>query len=215
MVDYKKTLIAVILDESGSMQTKRADVIGGFNTFLLEQKALPDPCRMSVTKFNTKTWTTTLVAPIGRVSELSAQSYTPGGNTALLDAIATTVKEIDAQKAGDERVLVLVITDGEENSSVETTKEQVKAIVAEHEKRGDWTFTYLGPSPEKWADIGVTSFAANNASYDPKNPRASFSMMTASVSAYRRGATGQSTAFYGTPTPAPEKDDATWKKPHQ
>ncbi len=31
-----RTLICAILDESGSMGTKRADVIGGFNGFLDE-----------------------------------------------------------------------------------------------------------------------------------------------------------------------------------
>jgi len=31
-----KTLIIVILDESGSMDTKKADVLGGFNNFIAE-----------------------------------------------------------------------------------------------------------------------------------------------------------------------------------
>lgn len=33
-----KTLIIVILDESGSMQAQKGDVIGGYNSFLEEQK---------------------------------------------------------------------------------------------------------------------------------------------------------------------------------
>ena len=39
--DY--THITVILDRSGSMESIRDDTVGGFNTFLQQQKAEPGP----------------------------------------------------------------------------------------------------------------------------------------------------------------------------
>jgi len=42
------------------------------------------------------------------------------------------------------------MTDGEENSSHETTKDQVKDIITGYEAKGDWTFLYIGENPERW-----------------------------------------------------------------
>ncbi len=36
------TAIGVVIDRSGSMSSTVTDTIGGFNTFLAEQKALPN-----------------------------------------------------------------------------------------------------------------------------------------------------------------------------
>jgi Mg-chelatase subunit ChlD len=148
----KKTLICVILDESGSMATKKADVIGGFNQFLRDQKALTvDEMRLSLTKFNTLCSTVYSAMPVAAVPELTEATYVPGGNTALFDAVAETVRLADKDKLEDERVLVLVMTDGQENSSRETTKAQIQAIIAERTARGNWSFAYIGENPERWA----------------------------------------------------------------
>ena len=49
-----KTLIIVILDESGSMGSKKSDVIGGFNSFIDDQKKIKnDTARLYMVKFNT------------------------------------------------------------------------------------------------------------------------------------------------------------------
>jgi hypothetical protein len=49
-----KTLIIIILDESGSMGTKKLDVIGGYNSFINDQKKIKnDIARLYLVKFNT------------------------------------------------------------------------------------------------------------------------------------------------------------------
>jgi len=49
-----KTLIIVIMDESGSMGPKKNDVIGGFNSFIDDQKNIKnDTARLYLVKFNT------------------------------------------------------------------------------------------------------------------------------------------------------------------
>jgi hypothetical protein len=79
----KKTLLVAILDESGSMGTKRADVIGGFNTFLTDQKKLEaDDLSMVLAKFNTVVSLVHKAVPIGDVQPLTPETYTPGGMTA-------------------------------------------------------------------------------------------------------------------------------------
>ncbi len=99
------------------MGPKQTDVIGGFNRFLAEQRQVPGRARMIITQFNTEVTPPTPAGPIEEVLPLTIDTYTPGGNTALFDAIVQTVGRADAEKRPDERVLCLIITDGEENSS--------------------------------------------------------------------------------------------------
>ena len=55
MKDKTKTLIIVILDESGSMDEKKRDVLGGFNQFIEDQKKIEnDQARLYLVKFNTE-----------------------------------------------------------------------------------------------------------------------------------------------------------------
>jgi len=188
-----RTLICAILDESGSMGPKRADVIGGFNTFLNEQKALQvDDLSMVLAKFNTVVSLVHKAVPIVDVKPLTPESYTPGGQTALFDAIAQGVKLADGETF--DRAVCLIMTDGEENSSRETTKEQVAAIIKEHEARGNWTFAYIGENPERWARETGTS-VRSTAQYNHGDPGASFDIARRATSAYRASDAAQSQDF--------------------
>jgi hypothetical protein len=176
------------------MGAKQADVIGGVNLFLREQQALPDPCRLSLAKFNTEVTVVHAARPIGDVRPLTGQAYVPGGNTALFDAVAQAVRLADRDKRADERVLCLIVTDGEENSSRETSGPQVEAIIREREARGDWTFTYLGVAPGHWVGLGLA--AGNTAGYQVADPAASFAAMSRATYRYRSRPDRQSRDFY-------------------
>jgi len=182
------TLIAVILDESGSMGAKSDDVIGGFNRFLKNQRALPDSCRISLTKFNTVCLLLYPPTPLTQVVPLDKHNYTPGGNTALFDAVAETVRVAQNHKLDDERVLCLIITDGEENSSRETTREQVTELIKALEARGDWTFVYLGVTPDQFVkdmNLAGTRTATNTAAYNKAAPGQSWDQTSYSTAQYR------------------------------
>jgi uncharacterized protein YegL len=181
-----KTLLVGILDESGSMGPKRADVIGGFNTFLAEQKKLEaDDLSMVLAKFNTVVSLVHKAVPIGDVKPLTPESYTPGGNTALYDAIAQAVRLADAETF--DRAVCLIMTDGEENSSRETTKQQVVEIIKAHEAKGNWSFAYIGENPERWARETGTS-VRNTAQYNHGDPQASFVAASVGIQISRRSA---------------------------
>ena len=59
----------------------------------------------------------------------TTQSYQPGGNTALNDAIGITVRKVDADRPQVHKVVTVIMTDGEENSSREWTHDAVKALI--------------------------------------------------------------------------------------
>jgi uncharacterized protein YegL len=188
-----KTLLVGILDESGSMGPRRRDVIGGFNTFLDEQKKLQaDDLSMILAKFNTVVSIVHKAVPIGDVKSLTPETYTPGGNTALFDAIAQGVRLADGETF--DRAVCLIMTDGEENSSRETTKQQVVEIIKAHEAKGNWTFAYIGENPERWArETGIS--LRSTAPYNHGDPKASFDIATRSTSAYRSSDAARSEDF--------------------
>ena len=193
------TLIAVILDESGSMGAKSGDVIGRFNRFLEHQRALPDSCRMSLTKFNTVCSLLYPPTPLAQVVQLDTHNYTPGGNTALYDAIAETVRVAQNHNLDSERVLCLIITDGEENSSRETTREQVTELIKALEGRGDWTFVYLGVTPDQFVkemDLAGTRTATNTAAYNRAAPDQSWVQTSHSTAQYRARRDKSAKDFY-------------------
>lgn len=189
------TYIAVILDESGSMGIKRSDVLGGFNTFLEEQRAVQEQARMLLVKFNTVYQTVCTDRPLAEVQPLTEKTYVPGGNTALFDAIAHSIRLAEQGATKDDRVLCLIITDGEENSSKETTFDQVKDLIAAKEKTGVWTFVYLGAAPSAFAH-GMHISPLNVKRYDQDNPSQSISTMSHHVTQYRVSSEKMSKDFW-------------------
>ncbi len=215
------TLIAVILDESGSMGQACGEVIAGFNDFLEEQTALPDSSRLSLTKFSTLCTLLYPPTPLAQVPSLGRHNYTPGGGTALFDAIAETVRVAQEHKHHNERVLCLIITDGRENASRETTRQQVTEIIKALEATGDWTFVYIGVRPDQFVrdmNLAGTRTATNTAPYNPTAPRESWDTMSEQTTFFRvrrerstgnfyEPMTGQADSF--TPDPPPDVPGTT------
>ncbi len=169
----QRVLVNVILDKSGSMASKLKDVIEGFNAYL-DGLAQEDKVEylFSLTLFDTQVAYRHVAIPLAQVPKLDAKSYQPGGNTALNDAIGITVRKIDADAPQVDKVVTVIMTDGEENSSREWTLDAVKALIGQKESEGTWTFIFLGAAPDAWGQgraYGIP--AANVASYDVNNYR--------------------------------------------
>lgn len=204
IVVSQQTLLVAVIDKSGSMWDKRQDVVGGYNAFLAEQQALPDPCRMLRVKFNTEVEVVDIGGPIpirdakpmDPAAKSGEQAYLPGGLTALYDALMAGVGMADKHRAPGERVLVLVITDGLENSSRETTMAQVQAMIQAKQAAGGWTFAYVGEAPGRWTRETGTHMGGTIA-YEHADPRTSFAMMSGATAQYRASAEPQTAAFFG------------------
>lgn len=177
------TLLLALLDESGSMQPRRADTIGGFNQFLADQQQGPGACRLALTTFGNHVRPVHGPRDIAAVEPLTEQGYRPGGGTALFDAIAHIVHEADAARQLGERVVCLIITDGEENSSKTATRQQVMDLIATHEATGHWTFVYLGAEPTAWTNMGVAQ--GNAAAYQAATPKQSYHHLSVATMAFR------------------------------
>ena len=195
-----KTLIGTIIDKSGSMQSCVNDTIGGYNRFLAEQKALPDSAEVILvrTLFDTVVKTESPVA-LSAVTELSIENYKPDGSTALLDAIHRTVRELEKMATPGARMLVVILTDGEENSSREITLAAVKALIDEKTATGNWTFVYMGANVDAWAQAGKIGIAfSNTAQYaaTPAGTNQAFLNVSAGATRLRSSGVGASATYF-------------------
>jgi len=190
------TEIIVIIDESASMQKLTKETVASFNNFLKEQKALPDKATMSLTFFNTVHRQPYICANLKDIKPLDRNSYTPNDYTALLDAVGSTIDSVGTRLAAlcdsDRpcRVVVVIITDGEENSSKEYSLDQVKNKIKEQQEKYSWKFIFLGANQDAFTVAGGLSIPCSNAM---KYPSTGLGVQTAyraagqSVSSYRGG----------------------------
>jgi len=196
------TEIIVVMDKSGSMATIRDDAMGAFNTFLDEQKKLPGEAQLTLTLFDTAYDIVHKCAPIKEVPRLSTSTYTPGGMTALLDAVGRTIDEVGkrlAEKPEEERpskVVMAIITDGQENSSHEYKRDQLMKMIDTQTNQFQWQFVFLAAGAEAFDEARgmgiamdrIVKYRAGNAHHYAHAVKC----MSSNVGAYRGGASAQS-----------------------
>ncbi|BDY32218.1 MULTISPECIES: vWA domain-containing protein [Mycolicibacterium] len=147
MTDPTRTLIAVLLDRSGSMESIKADTEGGFNAFIDQQRATPGTVHVTLAQFDTDYDVVYANREIGAVPRLELQ---PRGATALYDALGRLVTDVGAELSAlpeherPGKVIVVVLTDGHENSSKEWTHEAIRAVIRRQESEYAWDFLFLG-----------------------------------------------------------------------
>jgi uncharacterized protein YegL len=179
----ERTQIVCILDRSGSMSSIMTDSIGGFNTFLKQQKELKDEATLTVALFDDKYELLYDNVDVKKAEELTSKIWFPRGTTALYDALGKTINAVRAThaKLGAEapaKVLVCIVTDGQENASHEYNLDTIKKLIKECEN-DDWNFIYLAANQDAFA-VG-TSFgvsAGNTYSYTASGQGVSFMSAT-------------------------------------
>ena len=147
--------ISVILDRSGSTMGISADLQGGFDSFIAEQRKVADESGARVTvslyQFDNEYETVYSRKPLKDVPPLV---HNPRSATALHDAIGRTIdaKGIEFRKMPKARrpdkVLFLIMTDGHENASVEYSGNKVKSMVQHQQEKYAWDFVFIGANQD-------------------------------------------------------------------
>lgn len=193
-----KTMIALILDRSGSMGGRENDVVGGVNSFIAEQQKLPDPATIAMVRFDTgPAERFRPMATLAECKPLERNEYQPRGGTALLDAVGQTITALDEdwKREQPERCICVIVTDGEENSSSEYKKEQIKQMIQARQDSGKWAFIYLGANVDAFyeaSSMGVS--AANTAGYRSTSAGTASAYHTMSASVGHMRSTGSTFA---------------------
>lgn len=164
MTDPNYTALLVIVDRSGSMSTIRDDMIGGLTTMLRNQSAQPGRLTVDLVSFDDVVEVEhEMAAADGLVVRL-----VPRGSTALYDAIGQSVirfgetLKVMAEDARPGTVQVIVVTDGEENSSKEFSAAEVKRLVQQQSLEYSWDFVFLGANQGAVLTGQTLGFAAGS-----------------------------------------------------
>ena len=141
----------IILDESGSMLSIESTIIQGFNELVQTihgiEKQFPEQEHfVSFLTFNSLGQKLLhFMEPAGKLQQIDDKSYNPDASTPLYDAMGFGINKLKLALDGqsDYNVLVTILTDGEENASIEFSGNDIKKLVEEL-KQNNWTFTYIG-----------------------------------------------------------------------
>jgi hypothetical protein len=207
-----ETLISLVLDETGSMMSCYDSTISSVNDYLGSQKSAPGVAKVNLYTFSSNglygragvrtfnaTYNTSVKAdePIRTIVEntaiadvefLTKQNYRPNGGTNLYDAIGTTIRRVEDQLSPMEsvpNVLIVIVTDGGENTSSEYNLASVKALIQEKEAQG-WTFVYLGANQDAWNVAQSFGLAKGQAmTYSTDNMAATMATLNEATVSYR------------------------------
>jgi len=183
------TDVTLVIDRSGSMASRKKDAEGGINTFVNEQKKQPGECLLSLVQFDTDY---EFVHRGIKIQDVPAYTLVPRGWTALLDAVGRAINETGDRLAAmpeDQRpglVIVAIVTDGEENSSREFTKAQIKQMVERQTNEYSWQFTFLGANQDAFAEarqLGISR--VGTCDYNPQNSVQAYRALSDNVSRMR------------------------------
>jgi hypothetical protein len=177
MTNPNLTALALIVDRSGSMQYIAGDMNGAIHNLLVEQAKEPGDLFVNVTTFDDQVEHPVVAEHVRDLVRAGRVDYIqPRGMTALHDAIGRTVTELGQVLAATEedqrpsKVIVVVVTDGGENSSREYTRGQIRTLVTQQEEQWGWTFLYLAANVDAFgtgqhmgfAKGGTIAYAANS-----------------------------------------------------
>jgi hypothetical protein len=138
--------LGFVLDRSGSMSTLVNEAIEGFNTLVDEQRTLQTtPPLFSLELFNDTVKVLYDAIPISEIPILTRELYVPSGGTALNDAIGTMIHQIGGHTRRSTRVLIAILTDGEENSSRSFSQADILQMISYRRTTYDWQFIFIGP----------------------------------------------------------------------
>lgn len=190
------TELVFILDRSGSMAGLESDAISSFNSMLQKQQQEPGEAIVTTALFNDEYELLHDRSDLKDIRSLTAREYYARGNTALLDAIGKTIRKIAAahrQTDGDEiaaKVIVVIITDGKENASLEYSSHIIKTMVEEQKRLYGWEFIFLGANLDAIAAaarIGISADHAADYCADSAGIRLSFEAVNEAISDLRAG----------------------------
>jgi len=161
-----KTEIICVMDCSGSMRSIADDAIGGFNS-LIEQQAAGleegEEVLVSTFLFNTTSRALYQNVPVTEVSEMTRDTFVCTGGTALYDAVGEAMTSVGARlvRTADEdrpsKVIVCIVTDGQENSSREFSQQAVAEMISHQQDVYSWEFMFLAAN----IDADSTASALN------------------------------------------------------
>jgi Mg-chelatase subunit ChlD len=176
------------------MDLRRAETISGFNEYVdqLDKNAEGD-IELSLIQFDTTVRDRYINRPLENVPDLEREDFVPSGMTALFDGVGRAIRTADKSIGDRDKVLVVIMTDGGENSSREYTRDAILDLIGRRRAKG-WEFVFLGAGEEAWnagVNLGfVGDYAAHAINYsaiDPHDHQAVYAAAAVSTANLTKG----------------------------
>lgn len=191
--------VAMVVDRSGSMTSMGNEVMNGFNKFLEQQQAQSGECNATVVRFDTEIETLHHGVPIADVPMATNQTFKPRGGTALVDAMGQTIQMVETKIASmtkrPGRIMVMILTDGQDNQSHRFKRGDVMATIKRLEDTGDWQFVFVGANQDAisvGAQYGMQMQNCLSFDADRSHGQKTWEALNANVTQYRQCASKSS-----------------------
>ncbi|MCK9429026.1 MAG: hypothetical protein M0R17_03315 [Candidatus Omnitrophica bacterium] len=160
--DKKIVHIGIALDESGSMASSRRETVSGLNEHIQEYKKFSDiETTLTLVKFSSRDNISTVfnATPINNIVDFTDKDYNPNGTTAMYDGVAKLLNEMKNSIIDNDftTYVILIISDGAENCSVEYNSKQISEMISERLDTKRWTINYIGANQ----DLSVVKYTLN------------------------------------------------------
>lgn len=197
------TQISIVLDRSGSMSGVREATVEGLNSFIEEQKKAPGDANFTLVQFDTQDpYEVVFDKPIKEVKKLTKEDFRPRGGTPLYDAIGNTVSKLGdrlrstPEQSRPSKVVVVIITDGQENSSFSYSSEKIAEMIEHQRGKYAWEFVFLGANQDAILTAKTLNISIFNAStFDPANTGLAYAYVSRGLTGMRSGLGAQSLNF--------------------
>lgn len=169
----KRTYVALVIDESGSMQGIKEPTIEAVTTIVdtIRKRAEHEKQETFLSIHSFADDSRLVLAPtnVNNLATFSIRDYRPDGGTALFDTTVAAADLLQRQPGfSDPEVsfLVMPITDGEENRSVHYSKytTRFKEYIQRLEAGGRWTFAFQVPRGKSAALVRLAGISPDNVS---------------------------------------------------
>lgn len=162
----------IILDESGSMSDLKEVAVAGvnetFQTIRLAYEEFPQQEQfVTFATFSGNPYYQENTCRVKRerqhidgVTDLELIEYNPDDLTPLWDTMGKLLCELEECVNEEDLVLVTIITDGYENSSVKYDAKIIKKLVSRLDEKG-WIFTYIGANQDVFkvaTEMGIRNY---------------------------------------------------------
>lgn len=166
MTDNTYTALVLIVDRSGSMRGIASQTQEALEELVNGQKQEPGKLTIDTVFFDDGYDERAIFAnPKKEKLDLAIR---PGGMTALYDAVGRKVRSFgDAlEKLSDEKrpgtVIVVIATDGHENSSREFDSKAVAELIKDQQDKYGWKFTFIGANQDAILTAQALNISAND-----------------------------------------------------
>jgi uncharacterized protein YegL len=198
------THISLLIDRSQSMTKVSDETIIGINSFLNEQRAVKGTATVSLATFANDYTLIHDFVPLDQVGDLTSKTYKPAGFTALLDSVGKLVNDVGAKLAKLEehqrpsQVLVVIISDGEENRSKTFNRGQIFEMISHQRNKYNWNFVFIGCSQDQISEAVNLGIAPANAaiySQTAGGTKRLFKSISENATSYRISGSQQNSFF--------------------